>query len=99
MLKPCIHPGCPKVTSRTRCVEHERRYQQERNALPHRQAYKDKVYQAIPLGKFCVDCMTHGSPDNPLTKDHVVPLSRGGWNTPDNIVTRCRSCNSKKGNR
>lgn len=28
--------------------------------------------------------------------DHVVPLSRGGSNHPDNIVLACRSCNLRK---
>lgn len=29
--------------------------------------------------------------------EHVKPVSRGGRNTPDNIVIACRSCNSRKG--
>jgi 5-methylcytosine-specific restriction endonuclease McrA len=32
-----------------------------------------------------------------LTVDHVVPLSRGGEDSPANIVPACRSCNSSKG--
>ncbi len=32
-----------------------------------------------------------------LTQDHVVPLSKGGSHTMENIVPACRSCNSKKG--
>lgn len=31
-----------------------------------------------------------------LTVDHVLPLSRGGDNAQDNLVTACRSCNSSK---
>ncbi|HWV58548.1 MAG TPA: HNH endonuclease [Longimicrobiales bacterium] len=33
-----------------------------------------------------------------LTRDHVVPLSRGGGNTWDNVVTACSPCNNRKGN-
>lgn len=29
--------------------------------------------------------------------DHVIPLSRGGSNTPDNLVIACPTCNLKKG--
>ncbi len=31
-----------------------------------------------------------------LTRDHVVPLSRGGLNTWTNVVTACSSCNTRK---
>ena len=31
-----------------------------------------------------------------LTLDHVIPLSRGGTHTKENIVPACQSCNSKK---
>ncbi|MGH7477149.1 MAG: HNH endonuclease [Longimicrobiales bacterium] len=34
-----------------------------------------------------------------LTRDHLVPLSRGGHNTWQNVVTACSSCNNRKGNR
>lgn len=34
-----------------------------------------------------------------LTIDHVIPLSRGGPNTINNIVPACQSCNSKKGDK
>jgi len=34
-----------------------------------------------------------------LTRDHVRPLSRGGLNTWDNVVTSCSPCNNRKGGR
>ena len=33
-----------------------------------------------------------------LTRDHVVPLSRGGGNGWNNVVTACSRCNLRKGN-
>jgi len=44
-------------------------------------------------GFACVYC---GSGDD-LTFDHLIPRSRGGRTTWDNIVTACSSCNLKKG--
>ena len=37
--------------------------------------------------------------DKALTFDHVVPRSRGGKTTWDNIVTCCSTCNGKKSNK
>ena len=34
-----------------------------------------------------------------LTRDHLVPLSRGGTNEWTNVVTACSTCNTRKGNR
>lgn len=34
-----------------------------------------------------------------LTLDHIFPRSRGGENSPVNIVAACRACNNRKGNR
>jgi 5-methylcytosine-specific restriction endonuclease McrA len=34
-----------------------------------------------------------------LTRDHILPVSRGGGNTWDNVVTSCSRCNNRKGGR
>ena len=34
-----------------------------------------------------------------LTLDHIFPRSRGGENSPVNIVAACQACNNRKGNR
>lgn len=46
-------------------------------------------------GHACGYC---GSKKN-LTIDHIIPRSRGGGNTWDNLVTCCGRCNVAKGNR
>ncbi len=33
-----------------------------------------------------------------LTRDHLIPLSRGGTNEWHNVVTACSTCNTRKGN-
>jgi 5-methylcytosine-specific restriction endonuclease McrA len=32
-----------------------------------------------------------------LTRDHVIPMSRGGANVWTNVVTACSGCNNRKG--
>ena len=44
----------------------------------------------------CVYC---GSTGGRLTLDHVVPRSKGGDSTWENVVTSCAPCNLRKGNR
>ncbi|MGB3205719.1 MAG: HNH endonuclease [Crinalium sp.] len=62
-------------------------------------------YKEIPLtrrnilhrdGHSCQYCRCTG---DDLTLDHVLPRSRGGGDTWENIVTACVRCNVKKGNR
>ena len=43
-------------------------------------------------------CQYCGSPDD-LTFDHLIPRSRGGRTTWENIVTACAPCNLVKGGR
>jgi 5-methylcytosine-specific restriction endonuclease McrA len=41
-------------------------------------------------------CCNKREPEIKLTPDHVIPLSRGGMNTIDNIQPLCRKCNNVK---
>jgi 5-methylcytosine-specific restriction endonuclease McrA len=44
-------------------------------------------------------CQYCGKHSRELTLDHVIPRSRGGQSTWDNLVACCRACNGKKGSR
>jgi 5-methylcytosine-specific restriction endonuclease McrA len=46
----------------------------------------------------CLYCGT-ALPPHLLTRDHVVPLSRGGRDTWENTVAACRPCNHRKDDR
>jgi 5-methylcytosine-specific restriction endonuclease McrA len=88
--------ACGRITTRTRCPDCE----QKRNQQPTRRAHHTPLHKRIRAtvirrDRACVDCGT----TRDLTLDYVVPLSRGGQQTIDNAVTRCRSCNSAKGAR
>jgi 5-methylcytosine-specific restriction endonuclease McrA len=43
-------------------------------------------------------CAYCGAPDDAPQRDCVLPISRGGRYTVDNVVPACRSCNSSKCN-
>lgn len=44
-------------------------------------------------------CQYCGKHSRELTLDHVIPRSRGGLSTWENLVACCRACNGRKGNR
>jgi hypothetical protein len=44
-------------------------------------------------------CQYCGKRSRELTLDHVIPRSRGGESTWENLVACCRTCNGRKGNR
>jgi 5-methylcytosine-specific restriction endonuclease McrA len=44
-------------------------------------------------------CQYCGRQGGDLTVDHVLPKSRGGKSTWENLVAACRACNLKKGDR
>lgn len=46
----------------------------------------------------CPLCRQSYTKENHSTKDHIIPLSRGGRGLLDNIRWVCRQCNKRKGN-
>ena len=46
----------------------------------------------------CLYCGRHFHRQS-LTRDHVLPISRGGRDIWENVVTACFACNSRKGGR
>lgn len=46
----------------------------------------------------CAYCGMHCN-EADLTVEHITPVSRGGRHEWTNVVTACRSCNTRKGNR
>jgi 5-methylcytosine-specific restriction endonuclease McrA len=47
-------------------------------------------------GYMCMYCGREHR-EHELTRDHVIPISKGGRDIWSNVVTACRSCNTRKG--
>ena len=88
-------------------AEHDLQYQREHPEVPAAASARRRVRMANFGGNFtskefkvlceafenkCAYC----GQELPLGPDHLVPLSRGGSNSIDNIVPCCRYCNSAK---
>ena len=55
---------------------------------------KDKLYKKSQCCYWCKAQLTRKE----VTLDHVVPLSRGGLEHPNNYVIACLACNNRRGN-
>jgi 5-methylcytosine-specific restriction endonuclease McrA len=49
--------------------------------------------------QYCGRATSDLKPREALTRDHLIPLSRGGTNDWTNVVTACGPCNTRKANR
>ena len=47
----------------------------------------------------CAYCGGHFPNYHMISRDHIIPKSKGGENTWMNVVTACKECNSKKGHK
>lgn len=80
-------PLCKKrqIARRRRAREHE---------APGMFRWVEVIRLHLDNDRRCAYCdqVVDGQPD----PDHVIPLSRGGWNDLANILPSCRRCNSSK---
>jgi 5-methylcytosine-specific restriction endonuclease McrA len=64
-----------------------------------RDAHRRKITRRAVFARDRWECQYCGHSRSSLTVDHVVPRSKGGGSTWDNIVTCCAPCNRRKGDR
>jgi len=87
----------------------DRQLRSVRTAYPWPSVVRLKRYVRVPYRKVLLTrrnvirrdqhrCAYCGSAER-LTIDHVLPKSRGGPDTWENLVAACTACNNRKGNR
>lgn len=87
-----------------------RKVRSVRSALPFPTIVRLRVYIKVPYKKIVLSrknilrrdshkCQYCQRGDLPLTIDHIVPKSKGGDDTWENLVAACVRCNNKKGDR
>ena len=84
----------PKEKIRALWVRQTARRTARKNSLPSTLTRQEWEQIKSKFGNRCVYCWKEF---RNLAQDHVIPVSRGGGYTADNIVPACKSCNSKKG--
>ena len=69
------------------------------NIRRRREASSMKRLRIYMRDKFRCQYCGDKKPAGELTLDHILPRSRGGDNSPVNVVTACVACNNRKGDR
>jgi 5-methylcytosine-specific restriction endonuclease McrA len=64
-----------------------------------RDVHRRKITRKAVLARDAYTCQYCGHQASGLTVDHVIPRSRGGASSWENIVASCAPCNRRKGNR
>ena len=100
---PCGWPGCPNLTDKYYCPEHQkaanRQYERYKRNPATRSRYgkswrqvRKRYSQQHPL---CEMCLAQGKAMPMDHVHHIVPLSQGGSNEESNLMSLCKSCHSK----
>ena len=101
--KPCAYPGCPRLTDRRFCQEHEKldrdRYNKYERSPDVNRKYgrawkriRDRYAAAHPL---CEQCLKEGRLTSVEEVHHILPISQGGTHDTSNLMSLCQSCHTK----
>jgi hypothetical protein len=95
-----VQGGVSRLTGRQSCIELPSIVACDGDRiLPQRTSYPLSNRTLFARDDYL--CMYCGKshPERDLTRDHILPKSRGGRDAWENVVTACRRCNQFKGNR
>lgn len=107
--KPCAYPGCPNLTHEKYCEQHkkdgvpydklkEKEYDKSRAHI-HKKRYNkqwESVRNAyIRSHPLCERCYAQHIATSAEIVHHIVPLSEGGSNSVDNLMSVCRKCHAQ----
>ncbi|MFN3841826.1 MAG: HNH endonuclease [Rehaibacterium terrae] len=101
--EPCmtVHGGTNRATGRQSVIELHPIVAARGHARPHMPEPTPALTNAALFSRDGYLCLYCGNEfhRHQLTRDHVVPTSRGGRDIWENVVTACFQCNSRKGGR
>jgi 5-methylcytosine-specific restriction protein A len=100
---PCAYLGCPELADSRYCTVHQKivdkHYNKyERDSTSNKRygrAWKrirDYYIKSHPL---CEECQREGRLTPAEEVHHILPLSKGGSNETNNLMSLCKSCHSR----
>ena len=101
--RPCSFPGCPNLTHGRFCDEHAKaeakRYERYDRSPEGKKRYgrawqviRDRYIATHPL---CEMCKRNGKLTPAEEVHHIKPLSQGGTNAVENLMSLCKVCHSE----
>lgn len=85
---PCISTYARKLW-----LNNKRRVLKTKNGGSHTQIEWENLVEQY--NHRCLACGRH-EPEIVLTRDHIIPISKGGTDNIENLQPLCKNCNSKK---
>ena len=104
--KPCAYQGCPNLTDDRYCDVHKHLEKKEANDYNrysrdpdsnkrYGRAWKRIRDRHVSTHPLCEVCKEHGRLTPVEEVHHIVPLTEGGTNKKDNLLSVCHSCHMK----
>lgn len=102
-MKPCAHPGCPRLTHGRYCDAHQKQADREYDKYlrdpESRNRYSGawKKIRAMKLSRdpLCEMCSREGRYTRASLVHHIQPLAEGGSNAFSNLMSLCDSCHGR----
>lgn len=100
---PCQYPGCPNLTYGKYCEKHERMYNSDyekyerdpRTKKRYGRSWQRTRAAYAKAHPFCEQCLKEGRLTPVEQVHHKIPLSEGGTNDWDNLMSLCASCHAR----
>lgn len=101
--KPCAYPSCHRLTNSRYCEEHAKQVARHYNKYgrdPATRKLYGRTWQKIRAAllsttPLCEQCKDAGKLTPATEVHHIIPLSKGGTNDTDNLMSLCKSCHSE----
>lgn len=101
--RPCAFPGCPNLTEKQYCQQHEKEQNKRYNKYERRPDVNIKYGRAwrkvrgryVSAHPLCERCLEEGRITPVDEVHHIIPVSQGGTNEESNLMSLCKSCHNK----
>ena len=101
--RPCRYPGCSRLSDGPYCEEHRKKVDAQYNKYErasdvnkkYGRAWKQIRNRYAAEHPLCEKCLAEGRLTLMDEVHHILPVSRGGKNNAENLMSLCRSCHTK----